>query len=102
MHGPSHSDAAGFVNTTAMSEMDPTVPPGRTYRYRQPDSFLYPFGTGLSLSDVSIGLTTGIDAGTVSADGSNSTTVEIRVVNAPGSIVASQVITAFWRPVRTA
>ena len=90
---------AGFVNTTAMSEMDPTVPPGRTYRYREHDSFLYPFGTGLSLSAVALSLAGGPDAGTVRADGSNSTAVEVKIANAAGSPPVSQVITAFWRPV---
>ena len=77
--------------------MDPTVPPGRTYRYRDAESFLFPFGTGLSLSSVRLSLPGGTDAGTISTDGSNATTVSVVVDNYSGPPV-SQVITAYWMP----
>ena len=91
------ADPASFINTTAMSVMDPTVPPGRTYRYRDAGSFLFPFGTGLSLSSVRLSLQGGMDAGTISADGSNATTVSVAIDNLGGPPV-SQVITAYWVP----
>jgi hypothetical protein len=91
------ADPASFVNTTAMSVMDPTVPPGRTYRYRDAESFLFPFGTGLSLSSVRLSLPGGTDAGTISTDGSNATTISVAIDNHSGPSV-SQVITAYWVP----
>ena len=77
--------------------MDPTVPPGRTYRYRDAESFLFPFGTGLSLSSVRLRLQGGSDAGTISTDGKNATTVSVVIDNYSGPPV-SQVVTAYWVP----
>eukprot|EP00040_Diaphanoeca_grandis_P032978 m.200909 g.200909 ORF g.200909 m.200909 type:complete len:864 (-) comp32782_c0_seq1:202-2793(-) len=91
---------ASFVNETAMSEMDPTVAPGRTYRYYN-GTFLFPFASGLTLADVGVdwGDSASANAQTIATDGSNTATIVIDVTNKDTiGPSASQVVTAFWSP----
>jgi beta-glucosidase len=90
--------AKSFVNETAMTEMDPTKSPGRTYRYFSGEP-LFPFGHGLTFSSFELLKGTGWpQRSTIAAASTASESLKFTVeVHNTGKADSDVVVTAYWR-----